>query len=407
MQWPYAKPEVDARQVRCLRFIHMQFEFATATRILFGAGKLREIGTLARSFGRRALVVTGHHPQRAEPLLRLLGEQDVTAVVFPVAGEPKIQTVHTGTDLARAEKCDLVISFGGGSALDTGKAIAAMLTNPGEVLDYVEIIGRGRALTEPSAPFIAIPTTAGTGAEVTRNSVLASPEQRVKVSLRSPFMLPKVALVDPELTYDLPPEITASTGLDALTQLIEPYVCSRANPMTDGLCVEGIRRVARSLRIAFENGHDPAAREDMALASVFGGLALANAGLGAVHGFAGPLGGMFPNAPHGALCAALLPHVMVMNIRALRQRQPASESLRRFAEIACWLTGDSQASAEAGVEWVRKLVDDLAIPRLGKYGIQREHTAEVMVKAAAASSMKANPIVLTPAELAAILEMAL
>ena len=168
-----------------------------------------------------------------------------------------------------------------------------MLANGGELLDYVEIIGRGQALTKPSVPFIAIPTTAGTGSEVTRNAVLASPEHKVKVSLRSPLMLARVAVVDPELTYDLPPALTASTGLDALTQLIEPYVCSRANPMTDGLCVEGIRRAARSLRVAFGDGQNKSAREDMAVASLFGGLALANAGLGAVHGFAGPIGGMF------------------------------------------------------------------------------------------------------------------
>ena len=211
----------------------------------------------------------------------------------------------------------------------------------GELLDYVEIIGRGQALTKPSAPFIAIPTTAGTGSEVTRNAVLASPEHRVKVSLRSPLMLARVALVDPELTYDLPPALTASTGLDALTQLIEPFVCLRANPMTDGLCVEGMRRAARSLRVAFTDGQNKSAREDMAVASLFGGLALANAGLGAVHGFAGPIGGMFP-APHGAVCAALLPHVMTANIRALRQRAPGSEALRRYDKVARLLTGSTQ-----------------------------------------------------------------
>src|SRR5208282_5705063 len=228
--------------------------------------------------------------------------------------------------------------FGGGSAIDAAKAIAAMLTNKGELLDYVEIIGRGKPLTQPSAPFIAVPTTAGTGSEVTRNAVLASPEHRVKVSLRSPLMLPRVAVVDPELTYALPPAITASTGLDALTQLIEPFVCARANPMVDALCIEGIRRAARSLREVVHQNPGKSAREDMALASLFGGIALANAGLGAVHGFAGPMGGMFA-APHGALCAALLPGVMAANVAALRRRQPGGEGLRRYDEIARLLTG--------------------------------------------------------------------
>ena len=350
-------------------------------------------------------MVTGADPRRAEPLLALLREHGLACSSFPVRGEPEIETVRQGVALAKEEGCGVVIAFGGGSALDAGKAIAAMLANAGELLDYLEVIGRGKALTRPSAPFIAIPTTAGTGSEVTRNAVLASPEHRVKVSLRSPFMLARVAVVDPELTYDLPPAITASTGLDALTQLIEPYVSSRANPMTDALCVEGIRRAARSLRTAVENGRSTAARMDMSVASLFGGLALANAGLGAVHGFAGPIGGQFP-APHGAVCAALLPHVMEANLRALRQRQPAADTVRRYEEVARLVTGSPTATAEAGIDWVRKLVADLKIPGLGRYGLKREHTAELVAKAAQASSMKANPIVLTPEEMAGILERA-
>ena len=212
--------------------------------------------------------------------------------------------------------------------------------------------------------------------------------------------------MDPELTRDLPPALTAGTGLDALTQLIEPYSCLRANPMTDALCEEGMRRVARSLRAAFVNGADAAAREDMALAALFGGMALANAGLGAVHGLAGPIGGMFP-APHGAVCAALLPHVMEANLRALRQRQPGSPALSRCQTAARLLTGRPRAAADDGVEWVRALVSDLQIPGLARYGIQPANTAELAAKAAQASSMKANPIVLTPAELTAILEEAL
>jgi alcohol dehydrogenase class IV len=385
----------------------MRFEFATAARVIFGPGVLREVGRTAREFGPRALVVTGASPRRAESLFSLLSEHGIAAVAFPVPGEPELETVRQGVALARKADCGLVISFGGGSALDAGKAIAAMLANTGELLDYLEVIGRGQTLAQPSVPFIAIPTTAGTGSEVTRNAVLASPEHGVKVSLRSPFLLPRVAVVDPELTRDLPSCLTASTGLDALTQLIEPYVCARTNPMVDAVCREGIRRAARSLRMAFADGHNATAREDMSLASLFGGLALANAGLGAVHGFAGPIGGQFP-APHGAVCAALLPPVMEANLRALRQRQPATtDTLSRYADVASLVTGKANAPAEAGVEWVRALVADLKIPGLSHYGIQREHTDELVAKASHASSMKANPIVLTPDELAGILSRAL
>jgi alcohol dehydrogenase class IV len=393
----------------------MTFEFATATRIIFGVGALSEVGAHAKEFGHRALVVTGRDTHRAEPLLAALRRDGVTGLTFSVFGEPEIETVEQGIKQARSQRCDMVIGFGGGSALDAGKAIAAMLTNNGELLDYLEVIGRGRTITKPAASFIAIPTTAGTGSEVTRNAVLASAQHHVKVSLRSPLMLPKIALVDPQLTYNLPPAITASTGLDALTQLIEPYVSCRANAMTDALCLEGIRRAARSLKVAYQasrnHNSEPdvpscAGRGDMSVASLFGGLALANAGLGAVHGFAGPIGGMFP-APHGAVCAALLPHVMETNIRALREREPESQSLSRYREVARILSGLVDAKEEDGIAWVRNTVTELHIPPLSTYGITREHTATLVEKSTHASSMKANPITLTANELSETLERAL
>jgi alcohol dehydrogenase class IV len=384
----------------------MRFEFATATRIIFGAGTLKEIGPAARELGRHALVVTGRDSSRAKRLLDLLGESGTTATTFPVAGEPSLDDVTKGVAQARAAGCDLVIGFGGGSALDAAKAIAGMLTNRGELLDYLEVIGRGQPLTQPAAPCVAIPTTAGTGAEVTRNAVLASPAHRVKVSLRSPHLLPRLALVDPDLTHELPPALTASTGLDAITQLIEPFVCIRANPLTDALCTDGIRRAARALRIAFDDGRNAAAREDMALASLFGGLALANAGLGAVHGFAAPIGGRF-DAPHGAVCAALLPHVIATNLRALRLRAPGHDALRRYDEIAKLLTGRPQAAAVDGIQWVRDLVRRLAIPPLSSYGISAADIPVLVDAAAKASSMKANPLPLTAAELTEILTHAL
>ena len=380
----------------------MRFEFATATRILFGPGTLRDVAPAARGMGQRALVVTGQNKSRAEGLLGSLTSTGLQRVTFVVAGEPTTHVVQSGAELARSESAELVIAIGGGSVIDAGKAIAALATNSGALLDYLEVIGRGRALENAPLPFIAIPTTAGTGAEVTRNAVLASPEHRVKVSLRSPLMLPKLAVVDPELTLGLPASLTASTGMDALTQLIEPFVSCRANPLTDGLCREGITRAARSLRRACSHPDDLAAREDMAAASLFSGLALANAGLGAVHGFAAPIGGMFP-APHGAVCAALLPHAMEVNLRALRERQPNSAVLQRFTEIARLLTTDPDATADDGVSWLQQLCADLKIPALGTYGISPDDVAALSDKAAQASSMKGNPLVLTPDELREIL----
>jgi alcohol dehydrogenase class IV len=314
--------------------------------------------------------------------------------------------VEAGVAAARGAGCELVIAIGGGSVIDAGKAIAALLTNSGALLDYLEVVGEGRPLASPPAPFIAIPTTAGTGSEVTRNAVLGVPGKGVKVSLRSPLMLPAVALVDPELTYDLPPRLTAATGLDALTQCIEPFVSPLANPLSDAVAREGMRRAAGSLRTAFRDGADRAARREMALASLCGGLALANSKLGAVHGFAAPLGGLFP-VPHGTACARLLTPVTAANVAALRARSPDSPALARYDEVARILTGDLAARADDAVAWIRNLVAELDLPGLAEFGVGEGGLAEVVGKAQRASSMKGNPVELTEAELTNVLRAAL
>jgi alcohol dehydrogenase class IV len=384
----------------------MRFEFATATRILFGPGVVHEVAPAAREMGGRALLVIGCRTESAALLIDAVKREGIECLSLTIQEEPSLALVGQGVELARREQCDLVIAFGGGSAIDAGKAIAALLTNSGELGDYLELIGKGQPLRHPSVPFIAVPTTAGTGSEVTRNAVLASAEHQIKVSLRSPLMLARLAVVDPELTLELPPAITASTGLDALTQLIEPYVSLRANPLTDGFCLEGLRRVSGSLRRAYHCGRDIAARESMSLASLLGGLALANAGLGVVHGFAAPVGGMF-DAPHGAICAALLPHGMAINIRAARARDPEGETLRRYETVARLLTGKPDAVAEQGVEWVRNLCRELQIPPLSSYGIQEQDVPTLVEKASSASSTKGNPITLTMDELREVLTRAL
>lgn len=383
-----------------------RFEFATATRILFGAGVLAEVAPAVKSMGRRVFVVTGKNPDRAQPLLTQLKSSGIEADVFPTSGEPTIALVQSGAEALRAAGCDVVVALGGGSVVDAGKAIAALATNRAEPLEYLEVIGRGRPLEQPPLPFVAIPTTAGTGAEVTRNAVLSSPEHRVKVSLRSPMMLPRLAVVDPELSLGLPAALTASTGMDALTQLIEPFLSCRANPMTDAFCRQGIPLVARSLRRACEVPGDLAAREDMALASLLSGLALANSGLGAVHGFAAAIGGMYP-APHGAVCAALLPHAMRVNLRAVRERGPDCDASLRFHAVAAMLTGRTQAAAEEGLDWLEGLSAGFGIPGLAAYGVAAKDLAQVCERAAQSSSMKGNVISLGPEELRRIVDAAM
>jgi alcohol dehydrogenase class IV len=327
-------------------------------------------------------------------VFELLRASGIEVILFSIPGEPAIEMVRQGVERAVNGGCDGVVAIGGGSALDAGKAIASLMRNDGDVMDYLEVIGRGKQITQPSASWIAVPTTAGTGAEVTRNAVLFASEQRVKVSLRSPWMLPVAAVVDPELTYDLPREQTLASGMDALTQLIEPYVCNRTNPLTDGFCLQGIPLAARSLRRVCMDGHNREARSEMALASLLGGLALSNAGLGVVHGFAGPLGGIF-DAPHGAICATLLPYGMQANL----DRSDSKEFIERYRDVACCLTGRSDAEPEDGVRFVRELAAELGVATLGRFGMGPEHADEVVEKAQRASSMKRNPVELSAEEL--------
>lgn len=378
------------------------FEFETAGRIIFGSGSRRLLGEAVAAAGRRVLVVATATDRHSSWLPAILAEAGLIATAWRVTGEPTIDMVARGAAHARAAGCDVVLGIGGGSCLDAAKAIAALAVQPQAPVDYLEVIGAGRPLDAPPLPCVAVPTTAGTGAEVTKNAVLGSPAHRVKASLRHPAMLPRAAIVDPELTLSLPRTITAATGLDALTQLIEPFVSPRANPLTDGFCREGLARIRNALPAVLRNPHDLAARTDMSLASMLGGLALANAGLGAVHGLAGPLGGML-SAPHGSLCGLLLPGVMEANIEALtRAGDPAA--LDRYREIARLLTGQSDAEPAAGVAWVREVVAAAELPRLTTFGLTLAEIPEAVVKSQQASSMKANPVPLTDEALATILQ---
>ncbi len=380
----------------------MRFEFATATRIIFGRGAIRELEQLARTFGTHPLIVTGKHLTPFERLAPFLIAKGISWHQFSVSGEPTVDMVLEGIHQYHAEACDFVIGLGGGSVLDAAKAIAALATNPGDPLLYLEVVGQNQPLSSSPAPFIAIPTTSGTGSEVTRNAVLVVPSRQVKVSLRSPLMLAKLAIVDPEFTLTVPPNVTASTGMDALCQLVEPFVSKKATWMTDLFCREGIRYAAEALKQVYHHGEDYEAREKMSWVSLLGGLALANGGLGAVHGFAGPIGGMF-SAPHGAVCAKLLPRVVNWNVKALRSRQPDSPVLDRYREIARLLLNSESAVIEDSVRFLDDLCEELNIPALSVYGIKQAHITEIVEKARVSSSMQANPIELTTEEMKAIL----
>jgi len=398
-------------------FLVKRFEFAVPGRIIFGPGTIAEAGpavlALASERGKgaglghkpRLLLVSGGNEDRLAPLVASLDAAGIERTSFQIRREPRFEDARAALELARGSGCDIVLGFGGGSALDLAKAVAALLANPGDPLDYAEVIGGGKPLAHPSFPCIAVPTTAGTGSEATRNAVLASSEKGVKVSLRSSSMLPRLALIDPELTYGLPPRVTAETGMDALTQLIEPLVCSSPNPLVDALCREALPLVASALLRAYRDGADAEARSDMAYASLSGGMALANAKLGAVHGIAGPLGGAFP-IPHGAACAALLAPTCEANVAALRSRSPESPVLARYAELAALIGGSPSMRAEDLAPALRELSSRLEIRPLRSFGISESAFRGLAAKAAASSSMRGNPIALLPLEIEAILEKA-
>ncbi len=383
-----------------------KFEFNTVTRIIFGRGELARIGELAGQFGSCALVVyNADEPAgKTEGVLKAAG---IRARMLPQNREPQIRDVDGGVDLARREKCDVVIGLGGGSAIDAAKAIAGLLGNGGAATDYMEVVGQGRKIACPAVPWIAVPTTAGTGAEMTRNAVIGWPEKRFKASIRSERLLARVALVDPELGVSAPPNVTAQSGMDALCQLIESYTSSGAQPMTDALAIQGIVRAARSLVRVYRQGSDLEAREDMALAAMWSGITLSNAGLGAVHGFAAPLGANYP-APHGAVCAALLPWVIDANIKSLRQQDKTHPVLRKYAEIgqAMGQAGDmgDAAAIDYCIGFARELLRELNIPPLREFGIKEEDVPAMVELARKSSSMKYNPVTLSAEALAEVLK---
>lgn len=390
------------------------FEFFSVPRIIFSRGSFSRIGELASGLGSIALIVFNGPREpcdRAHALLRAAG---VAAYPFRLSGEPKVNDVEAALELARSAGCDMAIGLGGGSAIDLAKAVAGLLTNGGGVLDYLEVIGRGKKFARQAAPWIAIPTTAGTGAEVTRNAVIGAPDQKFKASLRGEQLLARIALVDPELHLTTPAAVTASSGMDALCQCIESYTSTGAGPITDVLAIKGMGLAARAIRRAFTDGTDIAAREEMALAALLSGQTLSSAGLGAVHGFAAPIGANFP-IPHGTVCAALLPFVIAANVAALREASatsPAARSaLSRYATVGRTLMADphlpGDAAMDAAITFCRDLSRDLLVPRLGALGMAASDVQPMVVLARKASSMKFNPVVLSDAALSQVLQSAL
>lgn len=381
------------------------FEFSTSSKIIFGCGSIKKIGNFAAGFGKRVLVINSKSAPSITVESELKGSQ-LKWESFQISGEPTYEKIEANIKLLRSIRPDVVIGIGGGSALDYAKTVSALITNEGDLLDYLEVVGKSQPLAFNPVPMIAIPTTAGTGTEVTKNAVIKLTEKGVKVSLRNEMLVPRVALIDPELTLDLPPQVTACTGMDALVQVIEPFLSQRSNPFTDLFCVAGIKIISANLLKAFSTPKDITAREQMSFGSLMGGLSLANAGLGAVHGFAAVLGGMYP-IPHGECCACLLPAVFDINYKALLERDAHNPILGKFDDIAKLVTGNQKSRTADGIKWFGELNRKLNISTLSKYGIKKEDHSKIIEGVKVSSSMKANPVQLNEDELYRILRQSM
>jgi len=382
----------------------MQFELALLPQIFFGSGQIQNIQMHIRPFGSRVLLVADQNALKTANLGETLIKNNFEYRSLIVKSEPTTDIIDQGVSAGREFKAELVVGIGGGSALDAGKAIAGLITNGGLANDYMEVVGKGFPIKHPALPYIALPTTAGTGTEVTKNAVILSETDKYKASIRSPFLVPKIAILDPALTITVPANVTASTGLDALTQLIEAYTSNKSQPVTDALALLGIQKAVKSLEIAYEHGDNLAAREDMALAALLSGICLANAGLGAVHGFASPLGAIIP---HSIVCAALLAAVVDQNIQTLKAKVPNSPTLVKYVKLGELITMKTYKhpteSHRELVQYLRNLTSKLKIPALSKFGLKETDIPDVIAKAKKSSSIRYNPVELDDAALIKIL----
>ena len=370
------------------------FAFLTATEILFGRGQAAQAAGRIKALGTRVFLLHGT-PARADWLAQALAEQGCDVTRFVVNGEPDIAMIEAATQSANGAQ--VVVSLGGGAVIDAGKAVAAMVPATRPLMDHLEVIGKSLPLDHPPLPFVAMPTTAGTGAEVTRNAVIGSAAHQRKVSLRDKRMLPALAIIDPALTDNTPKNITLASGLDAITQVIEPYICTRANRLTDALCRDAIPQGLRALRVLMQ-GEEPQARDDMAWVSLCGGLALANAGLGVVHGLAGPLGGLIA-APHGAICGTLLPHGLAMN--AARAADAS-----RIHEVIQWIAAAFDTTPDKALCTLAQWSRQHGLRSLSEMGFTAQHLHQAAEAAATSSSMQANPARLATADLAILMATA-
>jgi len=387
----------------------LRYDFVSPQRIVFGWGRRREVGTLAGSVGRRAFLISGSRTLDEQGMLEEITKSLRAESIDPIptgmiSREPEIRDVDRVADQIRGLQIrpgDFVLAVGGGAAIDLAKAVAAMATNPeGQtVKDYLENVGRNLKIIHPPLPVLAMPTTAGTGAEATKNAVISCYDPPLKKSLRNDLLVPRIALVDPELTISMPPDLTAATGMDAITQLIESFVSRKAQPIPQALAVQGLKLAIPAVAEAVEDGTSREAREKMAHAALLSGMCLANSGLGMAHGVA-PALGVHCRVTHGQACAVMLPVALRANRYVCRAE---------FAQLAHLLFGkDPSTAPDEAVDMliaeIDRLCDRVGVPRrLSQLGVRAEQIPDI-VASSRGSSMSGNPRELSDDELTGLLK---
>ncbi|MEW6234825.1 MAG: iron-containing alcohol dehydrogenase [Candidatus Omnitrophota bacterium] len=368
----------------------MNFQFYSPTKLIVGAGKAAAAGDIAGEFAKTALVIYSQSLRQTSIVFDSLRSKGIKIVEYKKpSGEPDVETVDAAADAARRAQCGVIVSIGGGSTIDLAKAAAGLASNGGSVVEYLEEVGTGRQVVKPALPHIALPTTAGTGAEVTKNAVISSRTGRFKKSFRSPYLFPAVAILDAQLTESLPPQQAAYSGMDAITQLIEAFLTRKATPITDALALHGLELALPSIHDVCREGSSIEARENMLLASTLSGICLANAGLGLAHGFASGLGALY-DIPHGKACAILLPHAMRINLNAAQAKLARIGAL--FSNSG---SANEEALADRAVKVIEQLTAELGIPADLKSLRIPTDELDLLAKMSMGNSMRGNLVEIT------------
>lgn len=388
------------------------FNLVVPSRIIFGVGKIHNLDKYILEYGDKVLLLCGNSSLKAsgmfDKIINNFETDNISYEVHTVSDEPNVELIDSLVCEYKNKNVDLIVSIGGGSVIDTGKAVSAMLNEEGSIADYLEGVG-SKSPSGKKVPFIAVPTTSGTGSETTKNAVIKGQKGDVKFkkSIRHDNLVPNVALVDPVLTLGCSKKVTMQSGIDAFCQLLEGYICTNCNSFTDMLAEKGLRRMSESLLNAYNNGDDLDARTDVSYASLLSGICMANSGLTTIHGFASVIGGLYDDIPHGAVCASLLQGATIVNLQKIKDFEPNNPAAYKYAKLGAYLMGATyspdrhEVFFRAVVDTLKQWNEKMDIPRLSDFGVDKDDFWKILDQA----KQRYNPVKLSASEMEQILDM--